>query len=319
MQRNQFDRGALNLNFFNQTPAIPTAVIANLKFSDFCDNNGVKLLWEINRDIGHNFNILTYMRIGAACTHFTQSLARNRITDGSCIRLSAFLGGFKKGAQPISRILSRSSLLKCEFEQRKHIRSYFRLVGIPTPEVPGLKKLYGSWGLNFVQNNFREFILKFLGNILGIGVRIAHFVQGATRNCIFCLNRAPPIITDETFLHLFFDCPVSGSWLTSFKNLFYPELNLTNRVEKLAFWFGHSTPAGCPDLNIFEHISLWAMKFILWEAKLKKKSPSFVTIKIDLIYILQNAVRVSKQMEFESKNGNFYISRNWARLVRDRE
>jgi len=164
----------------------------------------------------------------------------------------------------------------------------------------------------------REFILKFLGNILGLGVRIAHFVQGASRSCTFCINSVPPVETDETFIHLFFDCPRSGALISRFLSVFFQELDLANRDYKLVFWFTHAPPAGQPELNSFEHVSLWIFKFLIWEAKLKKKNPSFETIKIDFLFLLSNATKVSKTLEFDSKNGNhYYISRNWARLVRD--
>ena len=313
--RNRQDPGPLNLQIFNQNPPIRIEKIVSLRFCDIFSNNSVKMLWEINRDSDCNINILTYMRLGAACNNFNQSINRNRISDGSSISTSAFFNSFKKGSKSVRRILSYNSINKPAIENKKHVKSYFRLVGLPVPDPSTIKKLFGAWGYNFLQNNLREFILKFFSNILGLNVRIAHFVQGASRNCFFCSQSNPVILTDESFAHLFLDCPITNSWLLSFETLFFPEINFTSRMQRLSFWFSHTVPAELCPLNNFEHCSLWIFKFLIWEAKLKKKVPSFVSFKIDFLSTTDSIVKISKQIAHESNNGNYSISRNWAGLV----
>jgi hypothetical protein len=70
LQRGQRDRGQLNHAFFNQHPAVPYNVLAQLKFSDIFRDGAMLPLAEINQTQMLGLNLLTYMRLGQACTYF---------------------------------------------------------------------------------------------------------------------------------------------------------------------------------------------------------------------------------------------------------
>jgi len=128
IRRSRRDNGKLSVQAFYQVPLIPTNILARIKFSDVFSGNNMKMLWEINRDCEINLNLLTYMRVGAACTNHVNSLPRNRISDGSALSLGNFFNSFKKGSKSIRRILMRRNLYKCSVEKRNHVRAFYRVV-----------------------------------------------------------------------------------------------------------------------------------------------------------------------------------------------
>jgi hypothetical protein len=105
LHRGLRDRGQLNHTFFLQVPAIPDDILAGLKFSDVCSEAGMHSLAEINRTCIPMLNLVSYLRLGEACTNFLNKLGRNRVTDGSALGLGPFLSRFKNGSKPIRNIL----------------------------------------------------------------------------------------------------------------------------------------------------------------------------------------------------------------------
>jgi len=314
--RSRNDSGLLDNFFFSQRPELDLSVISRLKFSDIYSAVGMKTLWDMNLEFNLNINLLTYMRLGAACTSYNQSLPRNRKTTGASVNVGAFLNGFKKGSKQVRKVLNFKEIEKKPLASRGHIKTYIRLVGEPMPDPQQFKNIFADWGASYLPNIIREFILKFCSNTLGLNVRLSHFVDGASRSCTFCNAALPRIITDETFLHLFFSCGTTSSLLSKFMREFFPELNRISISEQKKFWFFHTLPENYSPLNIFHRTALWLYKYLIWDAKLKKKIPSYTTIKIDFFQQLSGAVLNSSKIKICCNNDSYSISRNWQRLCR---
>jgi|LakMenEpi03Aug12_release.lakeMendotaPanAssembly.Ray.scaffolds.fasta_scaffold1256798_2 hypothetical protein len=89
-----------------------------------------------------------------------------------------------------------------------------------------------------------SFAFKFFNNILGINTRTFHFATNPVRHCQFCSmgNIVDP--ADETFLHLFLNCPTVRAWHDEFIRRYFNDINL-NPVESIKFLvFRHNTPFG---------------------------------------------------------------------------
>ena len=161
------------------------------------------MLWELNQNLNLNLNLLTYMRLGSACTNFFQSLPRGRTTTGASLNIGNFLLGFKKGSISIRKIFTKRSLIKKPVETRTQSKTFFRLISEPVGDPATIRRLFSDWGGSFLPNIVREFMIKFSSNILGLNVRLSHFVDNATRNCTFCYLQNRQIFNDETF-YIFF-------------------------------------------------------------------------------------------------------------------
>jgi hypothetical protein len=105
--------------------------------------------------------------------------------------------------------------------------------------------------------------------LLGLNTRLSHFVINQSRGCTFCNGTMNPV-PDETFLHLFFDCPTTTSWHDKFLEKFITlPANLT-REQRLQLFFFCSLPNGTRD-NLFLAFTVILFQFCIWEEKLRKK------------------------------------------------
>jgi hypothetical protein len=317
--RERRDNRLLNMQFFRQVPPLDTSVVAKFKFKDFFGDLGMKSLAEINASLNIPLNLATYMRIGTALTNYFQRLNRNRITDGTSIGLDFYLCRFKKGSKPIRKIFADSTKIKqkkiCEIP---HIKSFYRLIGLQTLDDTVIKKQQNAWIHCFYPNKLRDFILKFNSNILGLNTRVSHFVADRSRKCTFCesANRAGE--RDETFLHLFFECPSTINWLNRFQTDFFPGIVLPDNETKKQFWFCHYLSDNQLDKNFFICTLLWVIKLSVWEAKLRKKNPSYVTLKQDTIFSMNGIYECSELIKSTKNNNNFLVCREWDRIRRGR-
>jgi hypothetical protein len=83
---------------------------------------------------------------------------------------------------------------------------------------------------------------------------------------------APVPVPDETFVHLFFDCPHTNKVLSNFIQTFLQDLNLHNNdVKKKFFFMGFNNLTEKVD-NVFISTLAVSIMFYIWECKLHKKS-----------------------------------------------
>jgi hypothetical protein len=121
----------------------------------------------------------------------------------------------------------------------------------------------------------RTFAFKFYNNILGLNTRTSHFIINPNRNCTFCSLRDGSA-TDETFLHLFFQCPTTRSWQNEFTR---QKLNgiAANEEDSKKMWFLGTVP-GTQEPNLALLTAVLIFQYCCWEEKLRKRLPSFRTI-----------------------------------------
>ena len=195
-----------------------------------------------------------------------------------------------------------------------HVRTYHRLIDCPPVSTKNVNWMQKAWSFYFLPNKVREFILKFNGNILGLNTRVSHFADNVNRSCTFCTHTNLLPVPDETFLHLFFTCPVTSSWLTYFMNTLFMDIIPPGLDSLKQFWLLHLTGNEQCNTNIFFSCLLWLIKFSIWEAKLAKKKPSERTLMVDFLHEA-NRVYCSSTVLIDSKHSiNIYVSRNWDRI-----
>jgi hypothetical protein len=111
------------------------------------------------------------------------------------------------------------------------------------------------------------FVFKFYYNILGLNQRTVHFTDNPVRYCQFChLERIvnPP---DESFFHLFLQCPTVQTWHMEFLRLHFYNLNLVDE-EAQKFWFLGILPNHT--ITSFAVLSaVLVFQYCIWEEKLR--------------------------------------------------
>jgi len=209
-----------------------------------------------------------------------------------------------KGSKKFRNILTHRKHRGKNVAIQQSVVTFFRLISVPVPDTGPLEKILGFWNNFSLPNNLREFSFKFHNNSLGLNTRISHFVEGQSRNCSFCqlLNK----VRDETFPHLFFECETTSSLRTKFKNEFCSDLNLDITNEKL-FWF---TGILNNKKNFCLTLITTLFNNIIWNYKLRKKIPSYNSVKYEYFGRLKAIYKICLTAQLERTESNLSICRN---------
>ena len=174
----------------------------------------------------------------------------------------------------------------------------------PVPDASDIEAVNSLWCLNSLPNKFREFLFKFYNNRLGLNVRTSHF-GGETRYCTFCQIANNPS-TDETFLHLFYNCDAVR---LIHDQIGRDVLGLSIKTKKN--WFGF--PTGLMN-NIFYALFFLSIQYFIWNSKLNHRLPSASFCLRESIQLLDKLSRLSPRIFNYKDNYDCVLSRSWDRL-----
>ena len=186
-----------------------------------------------------------------------------------------------------------------------------RLINIPETDLSEDEKktVAGSWNNNALPSKIKDFLFKFNTNKLPINTRLLHMVQGTETNraCTFCTVSKDLPTPEETFAHLFWDCPHTRKHINSYFDNFFPELrNQTENVKK-TFWF-----TGCGGNTVEMHnISRIVHLYSIWDLHTKRKIVSWATLKINTDHETSRIINSSHRLKHAINNNNFAIYRYW--------
>jgi hypothetical protein len=231
--------------------------------------------------------------------------------------LSEFMRGFKKGSKSFHKYLDRVTDNNIKLKQKTTVKTFFRLIGTQILPDPDLERFVSLWNLSCMPNRFREFILKFRNNLLGLNSRVAHFNANVNRSCTFCRYNNTVPCPDETLLHLFFECNATKSVLSRLKAELLPELsNLGQEIEK-NFWFTGKNFVSNKIDNSFLELLSGATMYAIWQCKLKKTIPTFLKVINDWDFLINNARAFNQKLRMDMTI-NLHICREWDNTVSGR-
>jgi uncharacterized membrane protein YgcG len=157
--------------------------------------------------------------------------------------MEQFFTGFKKGSKQIRKVITKDRKVK-KVTQLQTVKTFFRLVGIPVPTEMVVGAIIKVWSYGFLTNRCREFTFKFYNNILGTNARVANFNAGTNPACTFCTLEKVQDPPDESFIHLFWDCPQTDKLRKKLENEWFPEVAGASNIEKKEFWLCGKLPGG---------------------------------------------------------------------------
>jgi len=96
----------------------------------------------------------------------------------------------------------------------KSVVSFCSLVRTDPPPKEKVGLWLGMWNTGGLNNRIRTFMFKFSNNLLGLNTR--HFVANQNRGCTFCDGNGTTVL-DESFIHIFLECPTTFEWHNQFK------------------------------------------------------------------------------------------------------
>jgi hypothetical protein len=149
--------------------------------------------------------------------------------------------------------------------------------------------------------------------MLGLGNRVAHFVQNAESRCTFCLiaNRPDPV--PESFEHIFYSCP---STQNIFKKIF--EKFLTPILSAETYFTG-SKVDGNEKENVPFSLTLDILRYYIWQCKQNKKLPILTCITEDVSYTINIARKTNKKISDLFEHCTMFTHRDEQDGVRGRD
>jgi hypothetical protein len=252
-----------------------TYKLATCQLQELCGEDGILSHAELVRN-GIRLSPIGYGRLSNALNCFFDRLRPDREDNDNAKTLHSVFGLIKKPGKKCRLFLSEgrnddiSNLTTC--------KSFFRIINLDYVGNKNFSTCLSWWGLNCLPNRVRTFAFKFYNNILGLNQRTVHFAANPVRYCQFChLDRAanPP---DESFLHLFLECPTVRAWHAEFLRLHFNSISPAD-AELKKFWFLGILPS--------QHIVSFAVlsavlvfQYCIWEEKLRKRKPAFRTLNL---------------------------------------
>jgi hypothetical protein len=288
--------------------------------------HGLKTRQEILLSYGINLSLTGYARLGTCVNHFVSRLKGKADNDGSKKSIYSAVGRLKKPGVKIRELLLKKRKKPFDISKQTQTNTFCKVSGSVIPD----NNLYGSinslWSKNTLPNRLRTFLFKFYNNLLGLNTRVSHFGNNVSRNCTLCkINQQinltvngpstvpvlvpnPVPLPDESFKHIFYDCPVTKKLHTSFLDFYFTDLNFPNETDKLNFFFQGRINADFK-YNLFIHIAVLAFQYCIWEMKLKKRILSFESTKIGYLEIIHSFFCTNKEARISSQKYNFPLCR----------
>ena len=316
IQRNKDDDRCIDANLLgiDNTRQI-TDAIQGAVFSDFSANGRILSLNEINLKLGIELSLMTYIRIGQALTFFNTKIKKRTANNGLAISLMFFLKRSEKGSKKYRNVLTvgDNSAKKKVISEAPVVVSFFNLIQKERPDPLHLNRMHNFWSYNFLPIRTREFVFKFFNNSLGLNTRISNFVENVDRSCSLCVASKVGPACEESFSHLFLYCPVTKKLQEEFLLKYLPDIleNLRTSSDRKILWFEFRYKNDL-NFNILLSVVICLFQNTIWEFKLKKKAPAFITfcnellVKIDAVL---SSSPVLKRLKIENVN-NYHIFRD---------
>jgi hypothetical protein len=274
------------LDLGNNTDLIYRFAICQLQ--NFCGENGILTHAELNRS-GLFLSPLGYGRLANALNCFFDRLRPDRDDDINEVAKTLFSEFclIKKPGRKCRLLLASGR--NDDLSQQTTCKTFFRLLNIEFIGNNAFSTAVSWWNLNCLPNRVRMFAFKFFNNILGLNTRTSHFAVNPTRNCQFCLLANNDNLPDETFTHLFLNCPTVRAWHDNFTQKYFNNLNLTPEERFNFFFLGILPQSNIPNFAVLSTVLL--LQYCIWEEKLRKRAPSFRTLDVLFCDILSPSIK----------------------------
>jgi hypothetical protein len=251
--------------------------ISNITALNCFNVNGLKTRQELLLTTGVDLGLTGYARLGMCLNHFVARIKPKTDNDGTKKSLYSEVGILKKPVVKIRELLLKKRKKPFDISTQTRTITFANISGSVTPP----NKIYGTV-ISLWTNRFRTFLFKFYNNLLGLNTRVPHFDNTVSRSCtLYAINQhthliqtgpggVPVPLPNESFKHLFSDCPVTGVLHTAFLYNFFTDLRFENDTDRSNFFFQGRINDGNA-YNLFIHTSVMAYQYCIWEMKLKKR------------------------------------------------
>jgi hypothetical protein len=288
--------------------------ICSMLAKEFFNVNGLRTRLDLNLTYGLDISVEGYVALSRCLNHYVLRIRPNARNNGSSTSIREDYVGIKKPGKKIRSTMSKFRKKNFKIEDAQSTVTFLRASGLTFTDPVSYGIRISLWGTRGIPNRTKTFLFKYFNNILGINTRLSHFVANRRRGCTFCELNVPnagrrgpdpdlvpdpaapvpvplPIpepIPDESFEHLFYGCLTTREWQTKFLDVHFPANFTDSEASRKAYLLmgfhkDHKK-------NILVTMAPLLMQYCIWEARLKKKIPSFNSLNQDFIEICRKFV-----------------------------
>ena len=209
--------------------------VCYLTAKEFFDNNGLRTRMDLAFTYGLEISVEAYGLLARCLNHYVARIRPNRLNNGSIVSIKEDYQKVKKPGKKI-RIAMAKHRKKCfDIKKAKATVTFCEVSGTVFTDPDSYGFRISIWSTRGLLNRTRTFLFKYFNNILGLNVRLSHFVNNQQRGCTFCSLNNVGNLPDETFSHLFYDCETTKSWHLQFLREHFPANLFNNDAEKNCF------------------------------------------------------------------------------------
>jgi hypothetical protein len=275
---------------------------------EFFNVNGIKTRVELLMEFNIQLSISAYADLVRCLNHYVRRLKPNERNNGSKKKILEEFGMIKKPGKKIRKSLVKKRRKNFELRTQKFTEKFLEITGTVFPGEKQYGSIISLWNSQGITNRARVFLFKFFNNILGINTRLSHFVPNHSRGCTFCVLSAVNPVPDETFSHLFLDCSTVRKWHDDFLADYFPNGYVRDELDRKTIFFLGRVHEPDND-NLFICFTILLFQYLIWELRLKKRVPSYHSIKQDLLVTVKNLLRGNSLARKEILKTNFILCR----------
>jgi hypothetical protein len=232
-------------NYYLEANDSDFCVLATLPAREFFNVNGLKTRLEVNMEFALNLSIECYFKLANCLNHFVRRMRPQARNNGSRISLTDNFLHLKRPGKKLRDCLTKKRKTEFDVSKSRTVVSFFTLVRLPIPKKETVGTLLGLWNTGGLNNRARTFIFKFYNNLLGLNTRLSHFVVNQNRGCTFC-DGTVTTVPDESFIHIFLECPTTFNWHNQFLRKYLPHLTFMDLQSRTALFFYGKLPGMVP-------------------------------------------------------------------------
>jgi hypothetical protein len=154
------------------------------------------------------------------------------------------------------------------------------------------------WNKNYYSSDLRCFLFKLYHNTLGLNIRVHHINPERDESCTFCSKAKNLPAERESFVHLFWYCPLVSGVLIQFLNR-----HITFEVTKRNYLFGllSDNKFSEPLAVVFD-----ILKYVFWQLKLRGRLPNRHNVECEFNYLLGILLNSNKKLKGQINSCNLF-------------
>jgi hypothetical protein len=202
------------------------------------------------------------------------------VTENGAKSIEEFLRGYKKGSKKFRKVFGISRNSNVILKETRCLTTFRNLVGTDLGPDLDYNKLLEQWtaiwAQSFLSNDFRVFIFNCRYNMLPLNNRLNSYNAEIDPRCSFCRILSKDCLQRDSFIHCFFDCPVTKKLLLyTLGKLDLNILLVEPEIFRICYWYGIYTHTEMTtSKNFLLTLIFDVFRYLLFKHRLRRHIPN---------------------------------------------